>query len=257
MSIPRLCVVFLCTLALFGLGCGTPAPKQAAGLPDQAQDSLITLLANLDRTLLRRAFAQLPEYTYRRTRQTAYFEAADDPAAVQTRTILFAGSPQARTLEITAENSSGALPDGFSLDAAQEDTTALGAYMLPEEPTYLTPRGREGYRFSRLPDSTLFGQAVQVLNVEALPGARTKLRQARLYVEPGSQALVGLDVHRTDVSLMFGEQSHFRLFLQPGPRAAWLPAQTLVDTQIKAFLSAPKRFRTRTLYTFTRPAGQP
>lgn len=246
---PHLLPLLFCALVLLCTGCRNPATEQATPLADPAQDSLLTYLSLLNRTPLRQAFAHLPRYTYRRTRETAYDESPGRRMGTQTRTVRFTGPPTARTAQTTAETNDGRLPDGFAAATAQEDTTALDGYMLPNEPVYLSPKGRAGYRFIRLPDTTLYGRPVQQLSVTARIGEKTPLRHARLYVEPTSKTLVGLDVQRVDVSLLFGEQSRFRLLLQPGPDAVWVPALTEVDTQIKTILGEPRRFHTTTTYT--------
>ncbi len=126
--------------------------------------------------------------------------------------------------------------------------------VLPEEPAFLGPRGRETYRFALAPDTALGGRPVRVAAVEARPGEGDDqaLRAARLYLDAATGRLVGATVRRRQASPLFGEESTLSAMLRPTPEGRWLPDRTRYDAAVRAPFSEPRRFRLTRQYTFER-----
>ncbi len=123
------------------------------------------------------------------------------------------------------------------------------AEVLPEEPAWLDPRGREAFRFGSASDTLLGGRRVRVLTVEARTGTETPLRRARLWLDADMEALVGVRLRRELDSVLFGEASDAVLLLHPGPDG-WRPHLARFETKLRAPLTAPHHFRLTRRYTF-------
>jgi hypothetical protein len=246
-------VIFWLALGLMACGNGedTGIPLSAA---EQAEyDSVWTVLNLLDRTAIDRAFSHLPTYAYTRTTRLEQPNAEGQILAMQEYSVSFDGPDHTPRLIQTSTN--GAFSDSFWSDDDEagptpEDTTALAGLMLSVEPVFLSSRGRESYSYRSLADTMWDQVAVRRLEVSARPGTGDgeTLRNARLYLDAASNALIGMDVHQVLSSFLYEEDSRFHVQLQKGPDAVWLPRQWRVDTRIRTLFFEPLHFRRQAVY---------
>lgn len=171
--------------------------------------------------------------------QTLRLEALDATGAV-VGTFEQSLQPAEEGARVVATAASGTLDDAEAPDAA--DLASPAAFALGDRPAYLDPRGQDGYTFSLLPDTTLAGRPVRVVEARVRPGfadAET-VQRARLYLD--GRRLVGFDVERATRSLLFRETSRVRAFAQPAGEALE-PRLVTVQTETRAPLAPARRFR--------------
>ncbi len=243
-------------LLVVALGaCSEQPPPALAPGESAARDSVLTLLRAADTNTFDAAFARLDKMVYQVTTRTEQIGENGEPVASHTRTYRLTRG----TAERIAADSSGTFDyGGFSsfADRRRDEldfATSPAALVLPDEPAYLDPRGREVFTFALAGDTLLGDRRVRVLTVTARPGEGDDqaLRTARLYLDV-SGSLVGARVRRRQASALFGESSALVFFLQPTD-GGWLPDRLSVDTEIRAPLTTPRRFRLDERYTF--PGG--
>lgn len=241
--VPRLALLVL----LAACGCAEPAPPSpTAGAPI---DSTFALLRDADPAMLEDAFDRLGERTYVVERTTEQLDEDGDPVASHSVTVRV--TP--RGAEVVEADSSGAFDfGGFErfADRRRRGGTNTAPPVLPTDPPYLDPQGREAFTFEAEGDTLLGDRRVRVVRVRALPGEGDDqpLRAARLYLDAAG-AIVGAHVERRQASALFGETSTRTLFLRPSPDG-WLPDRLTVASEIRAPLTAPRRFRLEERYTY-------
>lgn len=240
--VPRFALVLL----LAATACAEPAPPSpnAAAPPDPA----FALLRDADLAALQNAFERLDGRTYVVERTTE--QLGEDGAPVASHTITLRVTP--RGTEVLAADSSGAFEfGGFERFAGRRGGgTNTAPPVLPTDPAYLDPQGREAFAFESAGDTLLGDRRVRVVAVRARPGEGDDqpLRSARLYLDAAG-AVVGARVERRQESVLFGETSRRTLFLRPSPDG-WLPDRLTVESEIRAPLTAPRRFRLDERYTY-------
>ncbi len=244
---------FAFLLALLLAGCAERPPVPLP--PDEAaeRDSVLALLRVLDAADLTAAFDRLGRASYQVEVRTEQLGPDGTPAATRTRTLrVTPGGPTLLAADSTGTFDYGAfgrLVDHHgSGDAPGVNPVAL---VLPEEPAWLDPRGREAFRFAFAPDTLLGGRRARVLTVEARPGEGDEqpLRRARLYLDAKTNTLVGFRLHRRLESVLFGEASEALVLLHPGPDG-WRPHRARFATALDAPLAARRRFRLTRRYTY-------
>jgi hypothetical protein len=255
----RLLPLFLLVPLFAACGGSEPAPLSHDEVA--VRDSALTLLSNADTDTLGDAFERLDAFRYRIVTQT---EQLGDGASVAQRTITAEVTPTADgpRADIVETDSSGAFDYGrFSVLASDGPVSPLATenpapLVLPEDPAYLDPRGREAFTFGFAPDTVLSGQRVQIVTVDARAGADDQpLRSARLYLHSTTGAVVGVRLQRRTESLVFSESSDATILLQPGPAGGWLPRLTRVETEVNALFSDAHRFRIARRYADFQPAA--
>ncbi|MEM0964393.1 MAG: hypothetical protein AAGK21_17835, partial [Bacteroidota bacterium] len=136
----------LIVLVLFVAGCRDDMPPPA---PDDRAEAL-PLLERLDRAALDSAFADLGRLPYQLTTETAQLDSLGTVLGQRTEVLRMV--PGAAP-EVVRVDSTGAFDFGGFSGFADADTTVarlaspLGR-ILPDEPSYLTPRGQESYAYA-------------------------------------------------------------------------------------------------------------
>lgn len=242
--------------ALAACGRSAPAPLSSAEIAER--DSVLALLNGADADALAAAFERLDAFRYRVVVQTEQFDEGEPIAqrALIAEVIPTADGPSADVVQI---DSAGAFDYGrFAAFASETPPNPLpaenpAALVLPDDPAYLDPRGRETFAFRFAADTLLGDRRVQVLTVEAREDDQA-LRRARLYLDDAG-ALVGVRLQRRTESVIFSERSNTTILLQPGPAGGWLPHLTRAETSLGALFTDDRRFRLTRRYTDFQPAA--
>jgi hypothetical protein len=251
---PRYSVSLVLVLALMVATTGCAERTETEPLPPTPvaeQDAVLALLRDLDRSVLDAAFDRLEIMPHVYTERLVQVDASGRPVATRIRTRQVEGGA-ARTVadETTGEFDLGVFGRFASPDDIDHLPTNPVPLILPMEPPYLGPRGREAYHFAFAPDTLIAGRTMRVVHVRARPGEGDdqELREAIMVVDPATNALVGVRVQRRQQSPMFGEESELTVFLEPGPDGTWLPASSRYALALRAPMTATRRFRLERVY---------
>ena len=254
----------LALLLLLPLAACTEAPPEPLAPADAAErDSVLAVLRTADTAALAAAFDRLDAFRYHVESRTEQFGA--DGRTEAARTVAAEVSPNAGAplTDVVLADSTGAFDYGaFAAFASEADENPLpgenpATLVVPEDPPYLDPRGREAYQFRFAPDTLLGDRRVRVLTVDARPGEGDDktLRRARLYLDPATGDLVGIRLLQRMESVLFSERSDASILLQPGPAGGWLPERTRFDTTLDALFTARRHFRLSRRYSDFMPAA--
>lgn len=261
--------LLLVGISLGGGGGDNPAPPSGTYAPfgpidtiataDAPRDSVLAVLARLDRTPFDSAFATLAEYAVTRHVRTEQLDTTGTTTAHRTRTLRY--PPGSQTGTVQRADSAGSFLDGGILSGiapAQQRTDRpanLIAQTLPDQPAYLVPRTQEAYRYALRRDSLLDGMPVFVVEAKARSderGADQGLRYARLTIDRASNALVGLTTARRSRILLFRENSQITIRLRRAPDGvrpdAWVPHLTRFRAVVDVPFRSPRQFRTVSAY---------
>ncbi len=167
-----------------------------------------TLVAELEATTVREAFAQLARDTFRLTRTLVVLDSSGQLLGQDVRTGLYRPDTGLHWLQI---DRSGQFPAGpFDHETSRADRAPLAAAqaLWPDPLPFLQPRQRDAYRFRVLSDTVLFGRTVARLHVRPANPERTgpESFQGALYLD--IRRLIGarlLDAHTT----LFGTERRF------------------------------------------------
>lgn len=244
-------------LALFA-ACDEPPPPALSPADAAERDSVLAVLRAADTDALAAAFDRLADLPYRV--ETVTEQLSSEGEVVAHARLSAEVSPNAPAPDVLQADSSGAFEWGtFGVLAGDEAAYALptdnpAALLLPDDPPYLDPRGREAFTFHFAPDTLLGERRVRVLTVDAHPteGEDQLLRHARLYVAEGM--LVGVRLRRRTESVLFSEASDATILLRPTEAGTWLPHLTRYDATVGALFTDPRRFRLQRVYTPAVPA---
>lgn len=243
LPVPRFVLVLLLAVA----ACAEPAPTSPSA--EAPADSAFALLRDADPSALEAAFALLDAHVPY-TVTTTVEQHGENGAPVASHTATLRVTP--RGTEVVEADSSGAFDfGGFERFAKRRsDGTNTAPPVLPTDPAYLDPQGREAFAFEIEGDTLVGDRRVRVLTVHARPGEGDDqpLRTARVYLDAAG-AVVGAIVERRQASVLFGETSRRALFLRPSPDG-WLPDRLTVASEIHAPLTAPRRFRLDERYAY-------
>jgi len=252
-------------LALGGLGC-TPPPEHGGTYAafgaldtieatDTPRDSVLAVLAQLNRTAFDSAFARLDAYAVTRTVRTEQLDTTGATTAYRTRTLRYPPGPGPGTIQ--RADSAGRFQAGGVLARLTPSQSPrarpgnLAGQALADQPAYLAPRTQEAYRYALRRDSLLDGTPTHVVEAKVRSGERgadRSIRYARLTVDRASHELVGLTTTRASRILLFRERSQITLRLRRAPDAAWVPHLTRVRAVVDVPLRAPRQFRTVSAY---------
>jgi hypothetical protein len=250
-------------------GCNRPAPTSGTyasfgaldtiATTEAPRDSVLAVLARMDRTAFDSAFANLSAYAVTRHVRTEQLDTTGATTAYRTLALRYPPGSQRGTVQ--RADSGGSFRAGGMLSGiapAQQRTkrpTDLAVQALPDEPAYLAPRTQEAYRYALRPDSLLDGTPVFVVEAKARSderGADQGIRYARLTIDRASHALVGLATARISRILLFREHSQITIRLRRAPGAptseSWVPRLTRFRAVVDVPLRAPRQFRTVSAY---------
>ena len=239
--------------------CDEPPPLRLSPTEEAERDSVLTLLRTTDTDALAAAFDRLADLPYRVETTTA--QLAPDGEVVAHRRLVAAVDPAAPPPDVLEADSTGAFDWGALGALASDGAGALlptenpATLVLPDDPPYLDPQGREAFTFRFAPDTLIGGRRVRVLAVDARTGEGDDqlLRHARLYVADGG-VLVGVRLQRRTESVLFTERSAATILLHPTSAGVWLPHATRYDATVGALFTDRRRFRLTRLYTPLAPA---
>lgn len=215
-----------------------------------ARDSVLALFASVDTAPLREAFGRLPEYAFTRYYRTEQRNEEGFLVAYRERTVRHSGFPGSRRFELVEQDSSGTFDFGFfeqfvSANVESQDPRDLAPFLWPEDPPYLQPRYYEDYLYRIQPDTLLGDLAARVFEVRARPkeGDGKNIRRVQLYVDRGTNTLVGVRLERIDLAMFFREESRYFVHMQP-VEGTWLPRNTRFESRIVMPFRPAQLFRT-------------
>lgn len=255
---------FLALLLLLPLAaCTEPAPEPLSPADAAERDSVLALLRTADTDVLAAAFNRLDAFRYHVETRTEQLGADGQTRAFRAISADVAPEAGAPRADVLLTDSAGTFDyGGFAALAADAEEHPLPAdnpatLVLPDDPAYLDPRGRDAFQFRFAPDTLLGDRRVRVLRVEARPGEGDDqiLRRARLYLDPATGVLVGVRLHQRMASVLFSEASDMTILLQPGPAGGWLPDFTRYETALDALFTARRHFRLTRRYSDFHPAA--
>jgi hypothetical protein len=236
----------LFVLVLLAVGCQEEAPPPP---PDDRVEAL-PLLERLDRAALDSAFVRLADHPYRLVTETTQLDSVG--GVVATRAEVLRVLPE-QAPEVVRVYTLGTFEYGGFARFADADTIAaplaspLGR-ILPDEPSYLTPRGQESYRYA-VRDTTLAGQVLTVVDVAVRPGFEDRrFRRARFVLDPDEATVRAAHLTRRDRSVLFDADLALDLVLAPDSVGTWLPSTVTFTNRIDAPGTAPRRFRVTRTY---------
>lgn len=253
---PRFSIIAILLLLLSGCYPERPPAQALPEVSPEEREEALALAEAADRASLEAAFDRLSRHPHTLRERLHQFDADGRVNAYRRRTVDVDG-PERETVFAEQE---GTFDFGaFGRFVSFEDMDRLPEnpvpFLLPEDPPYLTARGREAYRFALAPDTTIGGRAVRVVRVDALPdeGDDQAVRGARLFVDSATGDLVGVILRRASQNVLFGEQSTLELMLAPGPGGGWLPRTTDYRVAVRAALTATRRFQLQRDYSYEAP----
>ncbi|MEM6783870.1 MAG: hypothetical protein AAF624_09075 [Bacteroidota bacterium] len=238
----------LLVLLLLAAGCRDEVPPP----PPDDRAAALPLLERLDRAALDSTFAELGRRPYRLTTETAQLDSLGTVLGQRTEVLrmVTGASP-----EVIRVDSTGAFDfGGFARYADADRTVArlaspLGR-ILPDEPSYLTPRGQESYAYA-LRDTTVAGQRLTLVDVAVRPGFDDRrLRRVRFAVddEEGRALIRAAHLVRTDRSVLFDADLDLAFRLAPDSTGAWLPSTVAFTNRIDAPGTEARWFRVTRTY---------
>jgi hypothetical protein len=216
--------------------CGDAPPAPPADPPAGA----LALLASLDQGTFADAYERLDRYAH--TAEVRLTVSGDEGTWTATRTVARRPTEDGVEERLVSADSTG--PFGGPWAARLRPQNPLPA-LLPDEPVFLTPRGREAYRYTLGADTLVGGRQMQVVEAALRPGAggEQAVRRARYFLAPATEAVLGLALERASTSALFDEEERAALFLQPGPDGAPVPAVAVVETTVDVPGAAPRQLR--------------
>ena len=247
------------------LGCGS-SPGASGGsasfgaldtieTTEVPRDSVLAVLARMDRAAFDSAFARLDAYGVTRHERTERLDTTGTTTAYRTLTLRYApgsGPGTVQQADSAGPFRGGGLLSSLTPTAERRARPAnLAAEALDDPPAYLAPRTQEAYRYALRRDSLRDGTATYVVEATAWNDERgddQSIRYARLTIARPSYELVGLTTARTSQILLFRENSQTTLHLRRAPDGAWVPHQTRVRAVVDVPLRTPRQFRTVSTY---------
>lgn len=156
---------------------------------------------------------------------------------------------------VLASDSSGQFNLGFfdrfvSRDVESLDPMDLAAFLLPEDPPYLSSRKQDRFSYRFLPDTLLWDTEAAIIEIKALPdvGDNENYRIVRLFVEKQGQTLLAIYIERIDVALLFREESDYFTQIRKTDDGDWVPYNTRYHTRIRTPFRKSRQFRTVATY---------
>lgn len=262
-------------VAAGGTGCTQQAPPSNADSPfgtldtiaatEAARDSVLAVLARMNRTAFDSAFATLDAYAVTRHVRTEQLDTSGTTTAYRSLTLRYLPGQTSGTVQ--RADSAGTFRRGGLLSGItpaqrrRSRPSNLAAQTLPDQPAYLAPRTQEAYRYALRRDSLRDDTPVFVVEATARADERghdQAVRYARLTIDRSSHELVGLTTHRTNRILLFRENSQITIRLRrapnggrddaPHPEGAWVPHLTRFRAVVDVPFRAPRQFRTVSAY---------
>ena len=227
------------------------------------REKVLSLLTKLDKEPIFGAYSNLISTNYTRYQRTEQFDDLNYLVAFREQVIRHEGPESDRRYRRLDSDSSGAFDFGFfksfvSVNAPNQDPSDLTPFVLPEDPPYLSPRNVDAYLFRFKSDTLMWNRRAAVLEVRALPevGDGLNIRRVRMYVDRQENILMGVQLERIDLALLFREESSYFIHIQPTEDDNWVPHNTRFETRIIMPFKPPQLYRTvSTYYNITPQEG--
>lgn len=237
-------------------GCGAPAEDQLPLVSPQEADSAFALVTGMDESAFRAAFEGVFARPFERTIRTEEVDRTGSVTAYVERRLRHEPSGEGVRTHVLTADSAGRFDFGFLRGFVSGPPTYepvdVAEHVLEEDPAYASPRSRDAYHYRFLPDTTLAGARVRVVEVTARPEAQDvqHIRRIRFYVAPAGRTLVGLAAHFGREAMFFDEETTVWASVRPAG-GGWVPDVLRSDTRLDVPLRPPQRFRSETLYATT------
>lgn len=249
------------------MGCRSDPPNAFMLAPDetafttseQERSAALAVLDSLQQNVMQTSFGRLSDYAFTQRLRTEYRAPDGTPTAYRDLVRRFPPPDSLQRPIVLRADSSGSFDGGWlsRLLPTEVDTLVDRAqYVLPDDPAYLAPRTREAFQYRLRPDTSFGDRPVRVVEIHAQPGeagADRAIRHARLFVEPDTYELVGLQLVRADASLLFREDSRTHVYLQPAPDGEWVPGETELNARLKIPFQDAQRVYLNASYAAYRP----
>lgn len=231
----------------------TPAERSAA----------LDALESMQQAEMRGAFGRLSDYHFQRYMRTAHYGPDGKPAGAFEHVVRY--QPEGDTLRATLvrADSSGAPPDAGWIAGLAPSSRPMAlpadllADILPDDPAFVAPRTREGYRYRLRADTLASGVPVEVVEARAQPDERghdLTVRHAQLYLDPETRQLLAVHLVRAERAVLFSEDSQFFMSLRPAPDTGWVPHLVRIQTRVGVPFRAPREARTVSAFYGYTPA---
>ena len=218
------------------------------------------MLTRVDDDAFQTAFTNLPSFAYTRFLRTEQFTGEAQLLAYTEQTYRYA--PGQAGPAVIQEATGGTLDFGVfhrftSGLSASLDPPNLVDYVMVESPPYLTARHAQSYAFRLLPDTLMWDQSAYGFEVRAKPvdGDGLNIRRVRDYLDHATDQLIGLALDRTDINLLFREESSFWVHIRPTDSGTWVPQNTRFETRIRTPFRDPQHFRAVSTYSDYQPVN--
>lgn len=219
-------------------------------------DSVFAQLQTVHFDAVKEAFQALEGAAFTRRIRTEQLDRAGDRIAYRERVM----AVDSDTTSVLSRDSSGSFDYGFlrrftSDEAARDEPWELAAYILADDPAYLSPRSREAYEY-RSGSGALSGVGpVTVIDVRAHPefGTDQAIRRARIYLDPGTNRVVAQEIERSDQALWFRESSDLFIGIRRDSAVGWVPNRTRIETRVRMPFRPIQRFRTESTFSNVLP----
>ncbi len=251
---------------LWAAGCQSAPDRSAPAFapPDTLvsavdRDSALSVLSSMRRTAFDSAYAALHDVSVTRFVRTEQLDSTGTITALRSHVVRYAPGTERGTLR--QSDSAGTFRDGGLLGRAAPDRRPtdrpanVAEQILPDQPAYIEPRTREGFRYALQADTLLDGRPIYVLEARARDegtGKDQSIRHARLLITRASRELIGLTTVRADPGLLFSEHSRLHLRLRPLD-TTWVPDLTRVRATLNVPFRAPRQFRTVSAFSQYQP----
>lgn len=217
-------------------------------MESQGADTLFRYLKAVDDSPIRTAFGTLDSYAYINDQRAARLDAESGAVLSERHERVqndFRNGVRARA--VLQVDSSGKAPEAalpFVLPAEwiNGQPNDYAEWMYPENPSFLSERTRQDYRFRLKGDTLLNGRRTRIISAQALPSLDSEqaIMYARLYVDELEQRLVAARWEYRHNALLYGEQSRFYIQVVPAPNGGWLPRKVQASNRFTLPLSKPR-----------------
>ena len=246
---------WLAVLVVLG-GCSRGTLEPVGPGEAAERDSVITFLDRVGQDAMHQAFDNLTSFAYRRYLRTEQYD-GDDFLLAYTEHLIDVGGPIGdRRMTVTQADSAGTFDFGFfnqfvSENVEDPDPVDLVPYLIDDEPTYLSARNQDKYRFRMAGDTLMWDRSAKVVEVRAKPDLADgeNIRKVRYYVDETTNQLVAMYLERIDLGLLFREESTFYMHVRPVENGVYVPYNTRFQTKISTPFKGSYLIRTVSTYT--------
>ena len=254
-------LVFLFALSSLWIGCGPAGPPTPYyGTSDslftstaEERAAALDALESIQRDVLRGAFDRLTGYRFQRYIRSEQYTSDGVARGALERVIRY--QPEGDTLQgtLVRTDSLGTLPEAGWLASLAPTANSMAlpndvlSDILPDDPAYIAPRTREGYRYRLRSDTLASGVPVEVVEAHAQPDERghdLTVRHAQMYLHPETRQLLAVHLVRAERAALFTEDSELFMSLRPAPDSGWVPHLTRFRTRVSVPFRAPREART-------------